>query len=167
MIFEEQVRKLAEERMEELGNGLYIVELKIRSGNRIHIEIDRETGSVSIEDCMSVSRNVEHNLDREVEDFSIDVSSAGLDKPLRAIKQYLKHVGRQVKVTTENGEKTIEGLMKFADDQGIVIETKDKEREEGKKPVRTGHPGGKKVWVTREFPLKYSEINETKLVITF
>lgn len=69
MIDKKTILKLAEERIEELNSGIYIVELKIASGNQIFLELDKEVGSIAIEDCMSVSRNIEHNLDREIEDF--------------------------------------------------------------------------------------------------
>ncbi len=158
MIEKETVIKLAEERIEELNNGVYIVELKINNGNQIFLELDKEVGSIAIEDCMSVSRNIEHNLDREEEDFSLEVSSAGIDQPFRVFKQYEKNVGKEVKVLTyEHGQK-IEGILKSVDEEQIVIEVKEKKRLEGRK---------KKVWVTEEIPLKYNDIKETKLIISF
>lgn len=158
MINKETITKLAEERIAERDAGLYIVNLTIANGNQIFLELDREDGSVSIEDCMSVSRNIEHNLDREVEDFGLEVSSAGIDQPFRVLKQYLKNIGKEVKVLAFEHGKKLEGLLKSADEEGIVLETKEKQRLEGRK---------KKVWITEEIPLKYSEIKETKLIISF
>mmetsp|Transcript_31008 Transcript_31008/g.41115 ORF Transcript_31008/g.41115 Transcript_31008/m.41115 type:complete len:82 (+) Transcript_31008:45-290(+) len=80
MISKIKVRELVEERMDELDNGLFIVELNISSSNAIYVELDKHEGSVSVDDCIRVSRNVEHNLDREEQDFELHVSSAGLDK---------------------------------------------------------------------------------------
>lgn len=158
MIKRETIIELADERIAELNNGVYIVELKINHGNQIFLELDKEEGNIAIEDCMSVSRNIEHNLDREEEDFSLEVSSAGIDQPFRVLKQYLKNVGKEVKVQTfEHGQK-YEGLLKYADEEGIIIEIKEKRRLEGKK---------KKVWVTEETKLNYNEIKETKLIISF
>jgi ribosome maturation factor RimP len=88
MISKEKVLELIEERFNELNNGLFLVELAISKTNKIRVEIDKHQGGVSIQDCMSVSRNVEHNLDREDEDFEIEVTSAGLDKPLRVLFLY-------------------------------------------------------------------------------
>ena len=96
MISKELIKTLAEERMAELNNGLYIVDMSVSSTNVIHIELDKIKGGVTVEDCVSVSRNVEHNLDREKDDFELHVSSAGLDKPLRHINQYIKNIGRQL-----------------------------------------------------------------------
>ncbi|WP_066756441.1 ribosome assembly cofactor RimP [Crocinitomix algicola] len=158
MIEKKVVIKLAEERISELNRGIYIVDLKIGKGNQISLELDCETGSISIEDCISVSRNIEHNLDREEEDFALEVSSAGIDQPFRVLKQYLKNVGKQVSVQTIEHGKKIEGILKSADENGIVVEVKEKQRLEGKK---------KKVWVTEAIALTYDEIKETKLVISF
>lgn len=158
MIDKKRVIALAEERIEELDKGLYIVEVKIGSGNHISVELDAEEGFVSIDDCISVSRNIEHNLDREKEDFSLEVASAGLDQAFRVLKQYKKNIGKEVKVKTLEHGKKVEGVLKEVSEEGIVIETKEKKRLEGKK---------KKVWVTEEIPFKYDEIKETKLIISF
>ena len=69
MISKETVEKLALERMTELNNNLYIVELTVSASNNIQLELDKSEGYVSVEDCISVSRNIEHNLDRETVDF--------------------------------------------------------------------------------------------------
>lgn len=158
MIDKNTVIKLAQERIDELNNGVYIVELKINNGNQIFLELDKEEGSIAIEDCISVSRNIEHNLDREEEDFSLEVSSAGIDQPFRVLKQYKKNIGREVKVQTFEHGKQIEGVLKSADEEQIVVEVREKKRLEGRK---------KKIWVSEEILLKYNEIKETKLIISF
>lgn len=157
MISKTRIKELAEERIAERDPSLYIVEISISASNNIVVELDKESGSVGIEDCISVSRNIEHNLDREAEDFALQVSSAGLDQPLRVTKQYIKNIGREVKVkSVEKG--TFEGIIKTADENGIVLESKEKKRVEGRK---------KKEWVIQDLPFKYSEIKETKLIISF
>ncbi|MDG0973919.1 MAG: ribosome assembly cofactor RimP [Crocinitomicaceae bacterium] len=157
MINKKKIEELALERIEELDKDLFIVEISISASNSIRVEIDSASGNVAIEDCISVSRNIEHNLDREEQDFELQVSSPGLDKPFRVVQQYKKNVGREVKLTPVNGVK-LEGVLKSADDNGVVIETTRKERLEGKK---------KKVTVVEEHPFNYDEIKETKIVITF
>ena len=102
MIDRKQIEHLVEERIQELDNGLYVVEMTISSTNVIRIEIDKINGGVTVADCVSVSRNVEHNLDREKADFELHVSSAGLDKPFRHINQYIKNVGRTINVQTKD-----------------------------------------------------------------
>jgi ribosome maturation factor RimP len=157
MISKERVIELAEERMNELNNGLFIVEISILASNVIHVELDKEEGGVSVNDCVSVSRNIEHNLDREAEDFELHVSSAGLDKPLRVLSQYVKNIGRNVEVKLNNGEK-IEGELKAADEKSITVETSRKEKIEGKK---------KKELVVEQTIYPLTDIKETKIVISF
>lgn len=157
MINKKTVKELAQERIDELDKGLYIVEINVSSGNVIQIELDAEEGNVAIEDCVSVSRNVEHNLDRDEQDFELQVSSAGLDKPLRVLQQYVKNIGEEVKVKLKESGK-IQGILTAAYESGIVVETTSKERVEGKK---------KKVTVVKEHKLTFDEIKETKIVISF
>ncbi|MBD3639332.1 MAG: ribosome assembly cofactor RimP [Crocinitomicaceae bacterium] len=158
MVDKKLIRQLAEERIAERDSSLYIVDIVVNSGNQILVELDREDGSVSIDDCIAVSRNIEHNLDRDVEDFSLEVSSAGATKPFKVLKQYLKNVGKEVKVILVEHGKALQGVIKSANEDGFVLETKEKKRVEGKK---------KKEWVIEEIPLSYNEVKETKLIITF
>lgn len=157
MIDRKQVEALIEERINELNRGLFLVELSISSTNVITVEIDRSEGSVSVEDCMSISRNIEHNLDREKQDFELNVSSAGLDRPLRVLAQFQKNLGEQVKVKLLDGHK-MEGLLKDVNNEKLVIENTRKERLEGKK---------KKVEITEQHELHFNQIKETKIVISF
>ena len=133
MIKKEKVIALVEERMEELNNGLYIVELSISSTNTIQVEIDKINGGVTVTDCVSVSRNVEHNLDREEEDFELHVSSAGLDKPLRHINQYVKNIGRRIETVLKDGKKIEGELLKITDDAMFINEQVSKQIENKKK----------------------------------
>src|SRR5690554_4038580 len=158
MIDKKEIERLALERIDELDKGLFIVAISVSGNNVIQVEIDSEEGSVSIEDCVSVSRNIEHNLDREKQDFELQVSSAGLDKPFRVLKQYYKNIGNEVKVLLKEKNHSLEGVLKHADEKGIKLETTTKERIEGKK---------KKEIVVREYEFTYDEIKETKIVISF
>lgn len=157
MINKRIIEDLVQERIAELANGLFVVDITVSSSNVIHVELDKEEGGVSVDDCIRVSRNVEHNLDREVEDFELHVSSAGLDKPFRTLKQFQKNIGRQVKTVTVDGRK-LEGLLKQVDDTGILVETSRMEKPEGKK---------KKELVIEHTNLSYEQIKETKIVISF
>lgn len=157
MIDKNKILNLAQERIAEHDQLLYIVELSVRQGNNILVEIDREEGYVSIDDCVAISRNIEHNLDREQEDFSLEVSSAGIDQPLRVYKQFIKNVGRKVKVKfPEKG--SVEGVILSANENEFKIEIKEKKSIEGRK---------KKEWITEEITLPYSNVKETKLIISF
>jgi len=157
MISKKTVLALAEERINELNCGLFIVELTISATNVIHLELDKAEGYVSINECMSVSRNIEHNLDRESADFELHVSSAGLDKPLRVLAQYTKNIGREVKLVTSDGKKQ-EGLLVAASDKELMLETSRMEKIEGKK---------KKERIVEQHVFPMNQIKETKIVISF
>ena len=157
MIEVKNIETLAQERIEELNNGCYLVEVKVDNANRIIVEVDNETRGLSVEDCVSISRNIEHNLDREKEDFSIEVTSPGLDKPLHVWKQYKKNIGNRVKTKLTDGI-AVEGKILQADESGFSMESTIKEKIEGKK---------KKVTVTKTHQFKYDQITETKLIIAF
>ena len=158
MLNKNNIEKLALERIEELDKGLFIVDISISPKNVIQVELDCEEGNVAILDCVSVSRNIEHNLDREEQDFELSVSSAGLDRPFRVHKQYVKNVGYEVKVQLKEKNQTIEGVLTHVDENGIKLETTTKERLEGKK---------KKETVVQETEYTFDEIKETKIVISF
>ena len=111
MISKREIIKLAEERINELNNGNYLVAVDISSKNTIKVKMDNIIQGVSVKDCVSVSRNIEHNLDREKEDFELQVSSPGLDQPFVVINQYLKNLGNKVTVTTKSNTVLIGELL--------------------------------------------------------
>lgn len=157
MISKQTVRELAEERIKDRDERLFIVELTISASNVIRLELDKTEGNVSIEDCMSVSRNIEHNLDREDADFELHVSSAGLDKPLRVHAQYVKNIGRDLDVKLKSKEK-VTGTLIAVDEAGVTLKREEKQAVEGKK---------KKELVVIENKIAFSDINEAKIVISF
>ena len=103
------------------GSDKFLVNLKITPDNRIYIDIDGDQG-VTIDDCIELSRAIEGQLDRDVEDFALDVSSAGADQPLKLTRQYVKNIGRDVEVVMIDGEK-LEGELIAADDSTITLRT--------------------------------------------
>ncbi len=154
MITEVAIRKLIAEKIE--GTDYYILSLDINAGNNIVVELE-SSGPVSIVDCVAISRQIEHNLDRESEDFSLQVSSPGLDKPLRDPRQYVKNVGRTLKVRLADGEE-VEGELVSANETQFGLQSTRKERVEGKK---------KKITVEELLTLKYTEIKQAKIKIQF
>lgn len=156
MISAAELRTLVEEKI--AGTDNYLVDLTIGNGNQIHIELENDV-AVSIEDCMKVSRFVEHEvLDREVEDFSLEVTSPGVTRPFKVRRQYGKNVGRDVKVVRNDGT-SIKGRLTEVDEEGIKLTTRQKERVEGHKK--------KKEWVETVHPISFDEIKETKVVLAF
>jgi ribosome maturation factor RimP len=157
MIAKNTIKALAEERIAELDRGIFIVDISISKSNVIKVELDKYEGSIAVEDCVSVSRNIEHNLDREQADFELSVSSAGLDKPLRVLPQYVKNIGRSVELLLNDDQKQ-EGLLIAADKDQLTIQQEKKVKIEGKK---------KKELVVEDLVFPMSEIKETKIVISF
>lgn len=157
MINKETILKLAEERMAELNNGLYIVELSVSATNVIHLELDKLKGGVTVDDCVSVSRNIEHNLDREKEDFELHVSSAGLDKPLRHINQFSKNIGRDLSVVLKSGIKVQGEIIKVMDEK-LILESKTMKKLDVKK---------RKELVTEYHELPFNDVKEAKIVVSF
>ena len=138
------------------GTDYYILEVDIKPGNNIKVELE-SMGPVSISDCVDISRQIEHNLDRDAEDFSLQVTSPGLDKPLRDYRQYMKNVGRNLKIQRTEGSE-IEGELFAANEEGVKVFTKRKERVPGKK---------KKITIEEEVELSYAEIRQAKIKINF
>jgi len=150
------------ERVEELLNEalgqkpeLFLIDLTISEANQIRIIIDGDKG-VTVQDCIDVSRAIEHNLDREEEDFALEVHSAGVTEPLTMVRQYKKNLGRKLKVRT--AEETVEGELTLVDDKAVTIQWKAREP----KPIGKG-----KVTVKKEAVIPYNDIVEAKVMITF
>ena len=126
MITEAVVKALIEEKLE--GSDKFIVAAKVLPGNKIRVFIDGLTG-LNVKDCVNVSRHIEGNLDREVEDYELQVSSPGLTEPFQHPLQYKKNVGRNIKVTTNDGESWKGELTEF-DGQNVTILPEKKKKKE-------------------------------------
>ena len=117
---------------EIVARGLYIVDVSISKDNDIEVIIEKEEGIVELDDCVGVSRFFETCFDREKEDYSLTVSSAGLDQPFKVLKQYLKAVGTKVEAQIKGGRKMVATLT-AADEGSITLSYTAKEAVEGKK----------------------------------
>lgn len=151
----EKVAQLLESALEE-NKSLFLIDLIITEDNQIRVILDGDKG-VTVEDCIAVSRQIEHNLDREELDFSLEVMSAGVSEPLTLPRQYKKNIGRTLKIKTKNNEK-FEGKLTSANDESCTIKWSAREP----KPVGKG-----KVTVQKEATLPYTDIMEAKVMITF
>lgn len=149
-----KVENLLKESFEE-NNSLFLIDFTVDNSNHIKVVIDGDQG-VSVNDCIAVSRKIEHNLDREEEDFSLEVLSAGVSEPLRLARQYQKNIGRTLAVTTPEGK--IEGKLVKMEDGNITLQWQAREP----KPVGKG-----KVTVDKEVVLPIDKISEAKVIITF
>ena len=102
------------------GKDIFLVGVKVDNNNKIIVHIDTPEG-ISIDDCVRVSKELEEKLDREMEDFALEVSSPGLDSPFRVIEQYKKNIGKKINLVKTDGEK-LDGILKKTGENGIVIE---------------------------------------------
>lgn len=129
MIDKNIVRNLVEEWLQD--KDYFLVDVEISPDNRIVVEIDHVDG-VWIEDCVELSRFIEDHLDRDKEDFELEVGSAGLGQPFKVPQQYVNFIGKDVEVLTADGKK-LQGVLKSVDGNDFVVTVKEKVKEEGKK----------------------------------
>jgi len=141
---------------EVIGGDVFIVDIKISTFNKINVLIDSIAGT-TIKDCVTVSRNIENNLDRDEEDFELEVSTPGLSEAFKVPQQYKKNLGRLVETQLKNGHK-IKGKLKSFD--GNIIELVEEKliKPEGKKRKQ-------KVEVNHSISLE--DAVSTKVVISF
>ena len=154
MIEKSIVKTLVEEWLAD--KDYFLVSIDINQDNKIVVEIDHADG-VWIEDCVELSRYIEDHLDREKEDYELEVGSAGLGQPFKVPQQYINFVGKEVEVLDADGKKT-KGILKSVDGNDFTVTTQEKVREEGKKrPVLTD--------VDKTFQM--DKVKYTKYIISF
>ncbi len=117
---------------EIVARGCFIVDISVSKDNDIVLTIESEQGKIELDDCVSLSRFFETKFDREVEDYSLTVSSAGLDQPFKVFRQYVKAVGSKVEVLLKGGKKMV-ATLEAADEESIMLKYSAKEAVEGKK----------------------------------
>ena len=110
----------------------FLVDVAVSRENDVELVIESEEGTVSLDDCVELSRKFEEKFDREKEDYSLTVGSAGLDQPFKVLKQYIKAVGTEVQVLVKDGRK-LKGVLTGASGDGITLKYSVKEAVEGKK----------------------------------
>jgi ribosome maturation factor RimP len=154
-MFLDTVKQLLHEALDERED-LFLIDFSVGSDHAIKIVIDGDSG-VKVEDCMFVSRAIEHNIDREEHDFSLEVMSAGATAPLTLPRQYDKHIGRVLEVKTKDGE-TVEAELKKVSEAGVDLEWKSREP----KPVGKG-----KITVQNKKTIAFGDISSASVVIKF
>ena len=155
MTFRNKVQELLEAALAEREH-LFLIDLSINDANKISIVLDGDFG-VNLQDCIDVSRAIENNLDREEQDFSIEVASAGVSSPLKLVRQFKKNIGRTLKVKTIASEE-VEAKLTSADDEKITLEWQARE------PKKIGK--GKET-VEKKLELPYENIKEAIVIISF
>jgi ribosome maturation factor RimP len=140
MITNEMIIKLVEQHIQ--GTDLFLVGVDVKPGNAIRVHVDSPEG-ISIDKCVKISRFLNDQLDRDVEDYSLEVSSPGLGAPFRVKQQYEKNTGRMVEVSLVDGTR-FEGTIEGVSDETIIFGVKGSVKEIG-----------------------FSEIKKARIVISF
>ena len=154
MIYKDTVIQLVESFL--LNTEYYLVDVKVSNSNNILVEIDSFEG-VSIDFCVDLNRHIETNLDREKEDYELQVSSAGLTEPFKVLKQYEKNIGNEVEVNTRDNKKLV-GVLKSFDSEKITLEQEKQVKPEGAK---------RKITIQEEITILFENIKTTKYIIRF
>ncbi len=154
MGFKEKVEQLLNQAIGENPH-LFLIDLTITDSNKIIVTLDGDNG-VQLQDCVNVSRVIENNLDREEQDFALEVASAGVAAPLKLVRQYKKNIGRTLKIKTK--EKTFEAELIDASEKNITVEWSSRE------PKKIGK--GKETVLHNE-KIPYGDIVEAVVTIIF
>ena len=137
MIDKQQLTQTVEQAIE--GTSIFIVDIKINPGNAIVVEIDSPE-SIDIDTCAKITLQIEATFDRDVEDYELEVGSAGLTAPFKVKGQYLKNIGNEVEVLTSDGRK-LQGVLTAVSDNDFTIEVAKKVKEPGaKRPTLVMEP---------------------------
>lgn len=154
MIESKRVIEIAERHL--AGTDMFVVECKTTPMGEIELLVDSDT-AVKLEDCAALNRAIEAELDREVEDYSLMVASAGIGSELKLLRQYQKILGQSVEVLLKDGVKIL-AKLNTANDEGIELSYEEKQTVEGKKRKVT-------VEVTKSY--KWEEIKYVKEHLDF
>lgn len=154
MIKKLEVESIVEEYLQEVGDELYLVEVAVHPGNRIVVELDSDEG-VAIDDCVHLTKHIESKLDREVEDYELEVGSAGLTSPFKVLRQYENALGEEVEVLCRGGVKE-KGVLVRAEATEIALAVVRRIKPEGAK---------RKVDVEEELVISMENVLQTKRVI--
>ena len=154
MINKDVVKAAVEEWLSQ--NDYFLVDVDMTPDGRIVIEIDHADG-VWIEDCVELSRYIEDHLNRDEEDFELEVGSAGLGQPFKVPQQYINFVGKEVEVLDADGKK-VKGILKAVDGNDFTVGVEEKVKVEGKKrPVKQ----------EVDYAFQMDKVKYTKYVISF
>lgn len=154
MIEKKTICQIVEQWLE--GKDYFLVEITVSPDDKIMVEIDHAEG-VWIEDCVELSRHIESKLDREQEDYELEVGSAGIGQPFKVLQQYYNHIDNDVEVLTKDGRK-LTGVLKSANETNFVVALQKRVKEEGAKRPKL---------VDAEETFAYNDVKYTKYLISF
>ncbi len=154
MISKETVKQLVNEKIADTD--YFLVDVVVSPSNAITVEIDTQEG-VNVGFCAELSRHIESQLDREVEDYELEVGSAGLTSPFKVVEQYLKNIGNEVEVLTKDGKK-ISGVLTDVATEAFTLEIEKMVKKEGAK---------RKVLENETLIINFDSVKYTKYIIKF
>ena len=149
MIDKVKIEKLVKEFIN--GTDLFLVAVKVSGAGKITVLADKNAG-ITIDECVSISRFIEKNLNRDEDDYELMVSSPGLEMPFMVIEQYYKNAGKKVEVTNNDGIK-VTGLLRNVTKGGFEIETEVKVKGKAKEK--------------KEISFNYDQVKSTREIISF
>ena len=135
--------------------GFFLLKAEVKGANRIEVEVDHDSEPVDIDTIVALTKHIEAGLDREKEDFELEVSSAGLTTPLVGVRRYRKFIGKELEVLLKKGVKE-KGVLVSADEEGFVLEVIRMEKPEGAR---------RKQQVVHQLPLKYEEVKQATYLL--
>tara|TARA_R110001583_G_scaffold8413_5_gene40197 strand:- start:3727 stop:4191 length:465 start_codon:yes stop_codon:yes gene_type:complete len=150
-----KIKDLVNQAIEE-NQELFLIELNFLTENKIYVEVDGDHG-ITLQECIRISRVVENNLDREEEDFSLEVTSPDIAKPLKVKRQYIKNINRQLQIKLKDNSNIL-GNLKGVDENSIDLEWKAREP----KPIGKG-----KITVVKKATIQFEDILEAKVKLLF
>lgn len=154
MLKKELIFKLVSDYIQQ-KESIFLVDMKVSKSNQIEVFIDSFDG-ISIKNCISLSRQIESNLDRDECDFSLQVASPGLGEPFKVFKQYKKSIGRVVSVFLKDGKELLGKILNAKEKEGIILET-----------ITSKKQGKKKTQIIERQSISFDQIDKTKIVISF
>ncbi|GHT10718.1 ribosome maturation factor RimP [Bacteroidia bacterium] len=154
MIEKAVVKEIVEDYLKDSEN--YLVDLEVKPGNEIVVEIDNDQ-AVSIDDCIALNKYIESKLDRDLEDYELEVGSSGIGQAFKNPRQYRKNIGNEVELLAKSGIKYT-GILKDAGEKEMILTIKKQVKPEGAK---------RKTVVEEDLTFTYSEIKHTKYLIRF
>lgn len=148
------VSEIAEAYLKDSSN--YLVDVSVGTDNAVTVEIDNDNG-VNIDDCVALSRHIESQFNRDLEDFELTVTSAGLTSPFKTLRQYKKYEGKEIEVLSKNGQK-LSGVLKSSNNEGFTVTVTKMVKPEGAK---------RKTEVQEDLFFNYNDVKYTKYLIRF
>ena len=162
MINKQEIIDLVDQYLLEAESESFLVDVTVSRDNQIVVEIDNDE-AVDIDECVALNHYIDEHMNRDKEDFELEVGSCGLTSPLKVLRQYAKYEGEEVEVLLRDGHKLV-GILGAADQEGFDLSWTSMEKVID---PATGKPGKRKQEVQHEEHLRHADVNQVKYIINF